>query len=48
MSSSVLNLNNVLTNYSAKVANFTKFVWFFCLIVEFQNSENKKIVAQNC
>jgi Leucine-rich repeat (LRR) protein len=26
MSSSVLNLNNVLTNYSAKVANFTKFV----------------------
>jgi Leucine-rich repeat (LRR) protein len=26
MSSSVLNVNNVLTNYSAKVTNFTKFV----------------------
>jgi Leucine-rich repeat (LRR) protein len=26
MSSSVLNVNNVLTNYSAKVANFTKYV----------------------
>jgi hypothetical protein len=26
MSSSVLNVNNVLTNYSAKVVNFTKFV----------------------
>jgi hypothetical protein len=26
LSSSVLNANNVLTNYSAKVTNFTKFV----------------------
>jgi hypothetical protein len=26
MSSSVLNVNNVLTNYSMKVANFTKYV----------------------
>jgi hypothetical protein len=26
MSSSVLNVNNVLTNYSVKVTNFTKYV----------------------
>ncbi len=31
MSSYVLSVNNVLTNYSMKVANFTKFVWIFCL-----------------
>jgi hypothetical protein len=31
MSSSVLSVNNVLTNYSLKVANFTRFVWISCL-----------------
>ncbi len=31
MSSSVLNVNNVLTNYLMKVTNFTKFIWIFLL-----------------
>jgi hypothetical protein len=29
MSSSVFTVNNVLTNYSVKVTNFTKYVWVF-------------------
>jgi hypothetical protein len=47
MSSSVLNVNNVMTNYSTKVTNFTKFVWFVCLHCKTWTLKNKTLIAMN-